>query len=233
MRTAILIIVIGLLTSCATSTTPTVQQGPGAEVTYDGLHRLNDTIVDKVWLKPDIDLSQYDQLMVEGAGIQYRPLKRYSRTGGDGGAFPLTEQQKETLRQAVGEVMLDEISQTKYYAITDQPGRGVLKITLGLIDVVSKIPPERVSARGGMYLTDLGSAILVMELRDSRTNEALARVVDGTRVEPVVLQKSNPVTNIMEVKRSAKRWGNRIRTSLDELHELGCFVCSVQGSIEN
>jgi len=233
MRIVILIITLGLLTSCATSTTPTVQQGPGAEVTYDGLHRLNDTILDKVWLKPDIDLSQYDKLLVEGAGIQYRPLKRYSRKSGDDGAFPLTEQQKEKLRQAVGEVMLEEISRTKNYSITDQPGRGVLKITLGLIDVVSRIPPERVSTRGGIYLSDLGSAVLVMELRDSRTNESLARVVDGTRVEPVVMQKSNPVTNINEVKRSARRWGSRIRTSLDELHELGCFVCSVPGSIEN
>ena len=137
------------------------------------------------------------------------------------------------VKEAIREVMSEELRQVKNYTITDEPGPGVLKVTMGLIDVVSRVPPERISARSSYYLSDLGSAVLIMEIRDSRTNEALARIADGRNVQPLVAKESNPVTNLMEVKRSVRVWGRRIRTGLDELHELGCYVCVVPGSIEN
>ena len=219
-----------MLGGCTTPSQPTVQQGPGAEVTFDGLHRVNDTISNKVWVKPDIDLSQYDELLLESAGIHYRSVKNYRRNDSSADAFPLTDAQKAKLQRAVGETLLEEIKESQYFGITDKPGRGVLKVTLGLIDVVSRVPPERMG-RSEFYLRNLGQAVLVMEIRDSLTNEALARIADGTNVAPVVVQQSNPVTNLMEVRRSARVWGERIRTGLDELHQMGCYVCSVPGSI--
>ena len=44
------------------------------------------------------------------------------------------------------------------------PRRGTLKITLTLIDVVSRVPPETGRARGDIYIRDLGEATLVLEV---------------------------------------------------------------------
>ena len=126
--------------------------------------------------------------------------------------------------------MTDELKDIQYYTFTDQPGPGVLKLTVGLIDVISRVPPEITSARSRVYLDRLGSATFVLEISDSRTDEILARTADNQSVEPVVIQESNPVTNLMEVKRSVRVWGSRLRQALEELHELGCYVCNVPGS---
>ncbi len=100
-------------------------------------------------------------------------------------------------------------------------------MTLALIDVVSRVPPKS-TGRNSFYISDLGQAVLVVELSDSVTNEILARAVDGQRIKPLTMQESNPVTNLSEVKRSIRRWGLTLRKGLDEFHEIG----STSGSVE-
>jgi hypothetical protein len=231
MRITAVIALLLALGACST-TTPTVQQGADAEITFDGLHRVNDTLNRKVWIKPEIDLSQYDKIMFEGAGIHYREAESKSRYDRSASSFALDARQKERLEKAVSEVMVDEMQGIKNYAITEEAGPGVLKVSIALIDVISRIPPELTSARSEVYLDNLGSAVFVVEVADSNTNEVLARTVDGRNVQPVVMQESNPVTNTMEVKRSVRVWGSRLRSALDDLHEIGCYVCAVPGTTE-
>ncbi len=229
-KAGVLIMTLIIATGCATST-PSVQQGPSAEVTFDGLHRVNNTVSDRVYIKPDIDLSQYDELLLVGGGIQYRDAEPYRRNDSSQTEFALTDVQKQRLREAVGEVLFDEIKQTEHFTITDKAGKGVLQVKIGLIDVVSRVPPEQEIGRHEYFLSDLGQATLIMELSDSRTGEVLARIADARRVEPNTLHNSNPVTNIFEVKRSARVWGVRIANGLDELHQLGCYVCNIPGEV--
>ncbi len=231
MRSIILALAIVSLAAC--TSTPTVQQGAGAEVTYDGLHRVNNTRLDKVWVKPDIDLSKYDKILLESAGIQYRHPDAKSRYDRNADSFPLSEKQKASLQQAISEVFANELKKIENYEFTEEPGPGVLDVTIGLMNVTSKVPREMTSARSSTYIADLGSATLILELRDSRTEESLARVIDSKRIEPVVARESNPVTNKMEVQRYARMWATRLVNSLDELHALGCYVCSIPGDVQN
>ncbi len=78
---------------------------------------------------------------------------------------------------AVTETFESEFGKFEHFVVTDKPGRGTLKITVRLIDVVSKIPPEPLG-RGDIYIRDLGQATLVLEVFDSVTGEILARVTD-------------------------------------------------------
>ena len=206
---------------------PTVQEGPNAEISFDGLHLVNKSRMDKVWVKPDIDFSQYDQLMFEGAGIQYRAVKDPGRLNRSAEAFPLSERQKARLEKATKEAFQSEFEKFEQFTVTTKPDTGVLKVTLALIDVVSRVPPEPMG-RNSIYISDLGQAVLVVELSDSVTDEILARALDGQRVEQVVMRESNPVTNINEVKRSVRKWGVTLRKGIDELHEIG----NVPGSVE-
>lgn len=221
----VIIISTALLMLAGCATTPTIQEGPDAEITYDGLHRVNDSQLGAVWIKPSIDLSKYDKLLLEGVGIQYRvvdPQNRYKRNADE---FTLDENQKANIKTAVAESLLDEIKKSEHFTIVDAPGKGVLRIKLGLADVVSRIPPQR-GARSDFYIRNLGEAMLVIEYSDSRTNEVLARATDRRAVEPTMVRESNPATNLAEVRRAVRVWGTQIRNSLDELHLLGCYICN-------
>jgi hypothetical protein len=99
-----------------------------------------------------------------------------------------------------------------------EPGPDVLTLTGGLLDVVSAIPPES-AGRNDFYVFDIGSAKLVLELQDSRSNEILARALDGRNAQPLSMQKSSPGSNAQEVKREFRKWGKRLTVALDLLHE--------------
>ena len=70
---AALAVAVSLAAGCA-GRTPTIQTGPGAETTFDGLVRVDNTTMSKVWVREDINLSAYDKLMLQVWGHQ-KPAK--------------------------------------------------------------------------------------------------------------------------------------------------------------
>ena len=213
-------IVTLLVFGCATST-PTIDTGPDAEVTFDGLHEIKGGTADKSWARPDMDLSQYSKIRLQGAGIEYRPGGEAGRTSmarSRGGPYEVTDKQKERLRQVVAEAFLDELGKSEKYTLVNESGPDVLLVRGALLDVVSYVPPEAVGGRVDVYLSSIGEATLVLEVRDSITEAILARAVDRRAAEDMggMMQESNRVTNTSEVRRLAKRWASLLRTRLDE-----------------
>ena len=49
------------------------------ETSHDGLYRVKRSIMDYAWARPDVNLGDYDKLMLMSAGLQYRPVKSASR----------------------------------------------------------------------------------------------------------------------------------------------------------
>lgn len=216
MRILITLVAVIMLTSCQTS--PTVQTGQGAEVTFDGLHRVDNSVVQYAWLKPDLSLAGYNKIKLVGAGIEYRAVRSSNpATAGNRSEFPLTDQQKMRLESMVAEVFQEELGKSKKYTLTSEEGPDVLELTGAIIDVVSHVPPER-AGRGGYYISSVGSATLVLELRDSQSNEILARAIDGQAFQAVYMQKSSSPQNAQEVKRGLRKWGRRLTEILDQLH---------------
>ena len=213
-----------LLALGACTATPTID--PGAPVSPQGLVKVSNTIMDEVYVYPELDLSGYDKLMIEGLGIEFRYVKDKGRfmLGRGDSEFYINEEQREKFRQGVREVMSAELTSMKHFSLTDQVGEGVLLLRIGLADVVSRVPPQSIG-RVEIYLSELGSATLVIELRDARSHELLARIADRRDIEPAMVIQSNPVTNYVEVKREMQQWGSIVTNGLDELHERGCLAC--------
>ena len=67
------------LTGCETAP-PTIQTGPDAELSFDGLHMVDNSKADVAWARPDIDLSGYSKIWPVGAGIEYRQRPKASIT---------------------------------------------------------------------------------------------------------------------------------------------------------
>lgn len=208
------------LTGCVTQSPTLVADS--SQRTHDGLYPVENVSVTGVWARPDIDLSGYDRILLEGAGIQYRPVPASAGAGAASSrrsVFPLSAEQKARLATVFAEAFSGELARSKRFSITDEPGPDVLKVRAGLLDVVSRVPPEP-AGRGDIYLESVGEATLVIELVDAESDAVLLRAVDRQVVRrPGAMQRSNPVTNLQEVRRLADSWAVRVRTGLDDLQQ--------------
>jgi len=204
---------------CATST-PTIDTSPEAEVTFDGLHEVKGGRADKSWARPDMDISQYSKIMLQGAGIEYRPGGNSGRSfsaRSRGGPYEVTENQKARLRELVAETFLDELAKSEHFTIVTESGPDVLLIRGALLDVVSWVPPEPIG-RGDIYISEVGEATLVLELRDSITEAILVRAVDARAIDAGGignLSYSSPVTNHADVRQVIRSWARLLRERLD------------------
>ena len=218
------LIVAGL---AACTATPTVPTGPDAEVTFDGLTKVNRPVMDAAWVRADTDFTGYNKIMLASAGIQYREVR-----GPESGSmtnirrstqteFPLSEQSKERLRETVREAFLAELNNSERFEIVDKPGRDVLILVGGMLDVVSNVPPEPIG-RNDIYLSRVGEATLVLEVHDSMSNQILARAVDRRAAEPMTMtaMPMSTVSNWAEARRLANRWATILSTGLERLLEL-------------
>jgi hypothetical protein len=203
-----------------TASAPTVDTGADAEMTYDGLYPVRGGRADLAWSRPDVDLTQYSKVMLENVGVEYRPGGETGRSymaRTSSSHYEVTEEQKARFEATMREAFLEELARSERFTIVDEPGPDVLLIRGALLDVVSYVPPEPVGARSDIYLSRVGEATLVLELRDSITEAILARAVDRRAAERVAgMSQSNRVQNKVEVRRLAQTWARMLRERLDE-----------------
>ena len=126
------------------------------------------------------------------------------------------------LREVVGEAFREELGKSKRYQIVTTPGPDTLVLVGTLIDIVSKAPPDNAPGRYEVYLSSVGEATLVLELRDSLSNEVLARVADRRAAEQSGFPISaNAITVWSEVRRLSRSWAMLLRKRLDEVTTVG------------
>ena len=92
----------------------------------------------------------------------------------------------------------------------------MLLVKAGLLDVVSYVPPEPIG-RNEIYLSRVGEATLVLELRDSLSDTILARAIDRRAAENRAMgfTESNRTTNSAEVRTVVRGWARVLRRRLD------------------
>ena len=212
MRATYLPFVVLLLSACASSSTAPPRLDEGA-LTFDGLARVENPVAGEAWARPGFTLAGYTKIMLVGAGIEYLPVPRRSRT-----AFPVTEAQRARLRDTVADAFRTELAKSTKFEITNAPGPDVLTIWGGLMDVVSHVPPEPIG-RSEIYLKSIGDATLVIEIRDSQSNAPLVRIVDRRAAGSPIGFQSNAVNNWSEVNRLARSWAGTLVSRLDAAAE--------------
>ena len=115
------------------------------------------------------------------------------------------------------DIFAEELQKLERFELVDEPGPDVLIIRGGLLDVTSYVPPDPVGGRSYVYLSAVGEAALVLELRDSETGTILARSVDRRAAETIgdSFSLANHVTNSAETTRLIRHWATRLREGLD------------------
>jgi hypothetical protein len=222
---AVAVVGLGAGSSGAAPKQPRIQTGPNAEVTHDGLVRVEKSVADAAWVKPDFDLTPYKKLMIASAGVSFKKLPQVNQyKARNTSDFPVSAQNQQKFKDVMKEEFTKELSKLKRYEIVDKPGPDVLMLVGAVIDVVSKVPPDIDSAkfagRGGVYLTDVGEATLVIELRDSQSNEILARAADRRAAESPFAFEVNNVTAWTQVHVLAQAWASTLRKRLEEIEKV-------------
>lgn len=226
IRRSIILAALAVALSACVATPPTFQTGSDAEVTFDGLTRLDGTVMDRAWARTDIDLSKYSKVMFDGVGIKYKHVTGpYSGKAGTTNIrrstqteFPLDDAAKQKLEKEISGAFLEELRMSDQYEVVDAAGPDVLLVRGELMDVVSNIPPDTIG-RGDVWVRSVGEATLVLELRDSQSGAIFARAVDRRDLERPGSQmmRSDPATTRSEVRRLGRRWGRTLREGLESL----------------
>jgi hypothetical protein len=213
--------------SASCTSTPEFQSGPDAEVTHDGLTRLDKTVLDVAWARTDIDLSSYSKVMFEGIGVEFRPVDGpYSGQAGSSSirnssrtVFQLDDQTTKIVIEEIRGAFVEELTKSDKYEVVDAPGPDVLLLRAGLLDVISRVPPTPMG-RSSIYLDSVGEATLVLELHDSTSGAILVRAVDrraAGNTNTGVVMESNRATNRAEVRRLGRRWASIVRSGIETL----------------
>jgi hypothetical protein len=218
LRVAVLGLGASLVVACASSPA-TIDTGPDAEPTFDGLYPVKGGRMDAAWARPDFNLEPYSKVMLNGVGVEYRPGGSKARSlssSKSGEHFDLSVDQQARFEEVIGTAFEEEMAKGKHFEIVTEPGPDVLLITGGLLDVVSFVPPDPVG-RGNIYLSRVGEATLVLEMRDSTTGAILLRAIDRRAAEDMAggFSQANSVSNASEVRRLARTWAGIIRDGLD------------------
>ena len=221
MNKLVAIAAVIFIAGCATE--PSIQSGPNAETTFDGLVRIDNARFAGAWIDPDVDLKQYSKIIPGGAEFEFRSVQKMSASAArraNEREFWISDSNKQRLADTVTEVFDEELQKSKYFTVTDEPAPDALIIVGGLHDIVSQVPPEDVG-RSEVWLRSVGEATLVIELRDSLSNEVVYRAVERRAAENVGNQmiRANTATTWAEVRRWARRWAVRLREGLDSVHE--------------
>jgi len=217
---AVTILTVTLAAGCAAPGAPTIQTGPDAELSFDGLHRVDNSQAEMAWARPDFDISMYSKILPVSSGFEYRKATNRGRTQSErnrGGPFVISDDAKTRFEALVSEVFQEEISQIQNWEFVTEPGPDVMILRGGMLDVFSDVPPDNLAGRSRTFVSAVGQATLVLELRDSQTNTVLARSIDRRWAERPggQMMESNRVTNTAEVRRLVRMWAVRLREGLD------------------
>ncbi len=210
-------------TGCASTPPPTLQTGPDAEVTVDGLTRVDNARVGIAYLKADMDLTPYTRFMLDPVEVAYQkdPRGRTRSSGGGGDDnFALTRPQMETLKSLFREAVVEALTKDDGYELTTEPGPDVLRVTAALIDLVVSIPTQQDAVRQENFTRSYGLVTLILELRDAQSGEILARAGDRrdpTRNTADRLARVSPAFVRTDVKMLFDYWGGLLRERLDTL----------------
>jgi len=216
-----------ILAACTAAEPPRLQTGTDAETTFDGLTRVDNTIMDSVWTRPDIDLTAFRKVLFVPVGVSYRDvepsdptraLRRSTRSRTtELREFQLDAATKAYFEAEIGAAFMAEVAAGDIYHIVDSPAPDVLSIGVALLDVVSRVPPQA-ATQPRVFIDAVGEATLVLEIRGSMSNTIYLRAVDRRAAQQQAeMIESNRVTNTAEIRRLGHRWAEIVRKGLETL----------------
>jgi hypothetical protein len=184
-------------------------------VTHDGLERVANSKVERAWVKPGVDFSQYTEAGLLDCFVSFR---RNWRMNHPGVRTRDMEKIKSALSDEFRQVFTKALESGGYPVVTGAADH-VLLIRPAIIDLDVAAPQSNSGGRSDSFTASAGTMTLVVELYDSVSNEILARAIDRRRARNVgYIQWTTSGTNRNAARKILGRWADLLITRLDEVH---------------
>ena len=209
-----LTLLVASLWGCDTSP---VNESPGdvAEINYEGLTTVNSRKFDVVQVRPGVDFESYSRLVLGVPDLAYRTPDQAERE------VPLTEEQKDLFRDGLVAAFDEEFADFRALQLTAESGAGTLTLDVRVEDITASISPRPVgrSGRAAALLEASGDAVLIIELRDSLSNEILARGVDSGSAGGMAIRTPDAelLTRFQSAEDVVSDWAEKARAGLENL----------------
>ena len=205
------VLAAALCAACANDTSPR-----NLEVTHDGLERVANSTLERAWVKPGVDFSQYTEVGLLDAFVSFR---RNWRVNHQGIRTRDMERITSTLSDEFRQVFTESL-ESGGYPVVEEPADHVLLIRPAIIDLDVAAPDTRSAGRSNSFTASPGAMTLVIELFDSVSNEILARAIDRQRARSPGnnIQWTTSGTNRVAARRILRRWADLLVSRLDEVH---------------
>jgi hypothetical protein len=194
--------------------TPTHASGAG-DTDYDGLATIKSRRFDVAQVRPDTNFGAYTRVMLEAPELAYRTPDREKHE------FPLTQEQKSRFTTQLTSAFDKEFAGLEVLELTDAPGPGTLVLGVRVQDIAVSVAPRALgqAGRAAALLEASGDAVIVIELRDSESNEILARGVDAGAASGGALRTGDAElrTRFEAADKLVSKWAAKARAGLENL----------------
>ncbi|MDX1735643.1 MAG: DUF3313 family protein, partial [Halioglobus sp.] len=163
----------------ACQTEPHIQTGADAEVIDGNLHRVDNTSLDKSYIDPEVDFSQYNAVLLQPLSFDdlkiVQPNVNLRLPGNP--QWQLTDRDKTQLADAYRKAMATKLTENGIFSLASAPGPGTVTLSARLVRLAPNAPKDdfesRPIGRTRIVTEGFGSATIAFTLADSVTGNVL------------------------------------------------------------
>ena len=187
---------------------------------WAGLVEVRARQLDAAYLLPGADFRPYTKVMLDEPQVAFRNNWQRNMNSGRAGARVTDAQAAEILALVSSNttpIFAREFERAGF-TIVDKPGPDVLRLRIGIINLVINAPDTMSAGRTRSYTANAGEATLIMEARDSMTRALLASVADRRATQGMGGQATR-ISNTSEFRQLASIWARASASGVVALKE--------------
>jgi hypothetical protein len=208
------IILAVTLAGCQATPAPDATVDVG-EINFEGLATVTSRTFELAQVRPGVDFGAYSRLLLGVPELAYRTPDRAARE------VTLTEAQKDGFRDVLVAAFDEEFAGFKALQLTTEPGADTLTLDVRVEDIVATVARQPVGrgGRAAALLEASGDAVIVIELRDSQSNEILARGVDSGSTGGAAIRTSEAglQARFRAADKLVSEWASKARRGVENL----------------
>ena len=188
---------------------------------WDNLVRVPTKKFDAAYILPGADFRPYTKVILDAPEVAFKKdfQRDYNNTTMSLGSRITDSDMREAMeRVRTGfEGVFTEAYTQAGWQIATAPAADTLRVHTAVINIDVNAPDQMTAGRSRSFSETAGSAVLVLEVRDSQTNEILGRVADGRVAGNSSMYIRNRGTNRADFRRLFKLWATSSANGLTTL----------------
>ena len=205
-----------IATGLAAGALPALAAAPATD--WGGLQLAPSKKVTALYVRPGATLQAYHRVRLEPLQVAF--AKDWKPNANASLAQKVSARDLDTIRSnlagAFSAVFSEELARGGY-TVVGESDEDVLTVVPFIVDLYITAPKTASTSPGYTFVAEQGRMTLVAELRDSATNQVLARAVDKAVASRAgTFEMANTVTRGGAAEDAMRRWARDLKAALDE-----------------